>query len=295
MVKIKTSTVSQNKPLIGFIGQGFIGKNYADDFENRGYTVIRYALEASYAANKDKIKDCDIVFIAVPTPTTPEGYNANIIRAVLPLTRIGSIVVLKSTILPGLTEKLQKEFSDRIVMHSPEFLSEATAAEDAAHPFMNIVGITEDSPKHRKAAELVHSVLPPVPFKKTVSSNEAELIKYSHNCSGYTQIIFFNLMYDLSVKLGADWKNIEQALKADPFIPNRYSSPLHKSGRGAGGHCFIKDFAAFSDSYNKRVGDELGKDVIQSMEEKNIDLLTKSEKDLDLLEGVYGKRVRKIK
>ena len=295
MAKIEPKKGMSKKPLIGFIGQGFIGKNYADDFENRGYTVIRYALEASYAANKDKIKDCDIVFIAVPTPTTPEGYNANIIRAVLPLTRIGSIVVLKSTILPGLTEKLQKEFSDRIVMHSPEFLSEATAAEDAAHPFMNIVGITEDSPKHRKAAELVHSVLPPVPFKKTVSSNEAELIKYSHNCSGYTQIIFFNLMYDLSVKLGADWKNIEQALKADPFIPNRYSSPLHKSGRGAGGHCFIKDFAAFSDSYNKRVGDELGKDVIQSMEEKNIDLLTKSEKDLDLLEGVYGKRVRKIK
>ncbi|HEY9584331.1 MAG TPA: NAD(P)-binding domain-containing protein [Candidatus Paceibacterota bacterium] len=295
MAKTKTSRKTETRPLIGFIGQGFIGKNYADDFENRGYTVIRYALEASYAANKEKIKDCDIIFIAVPTPTTPEGYNANIIRAVLPLTGVGSIVVLKSTILPGLTEKLQKEFEDRIVMHSPEFLSEATAAEDAAHPFMNIVGITEDSPKHRKAAESVLSVLPPAPFKKTVSSSEAELIKYSHNCSGYTQIIFFNLMYDLSLKLGADWKNIEQALKADPFIPNRYSSPLHKTGRGAGGHCFIKDFAAFSDSYSKRVGDELGREVIRSMEEKNIDLLTKSGKDLDLLEGVYGKRARKTK
>ncbi len=42
------------KPIIGFIGQGFIGKNYADDFENRGYTVIRYALEEQYIDNKER-------------------------------------------------------------------------------------------------------------------------------------------------------------------------------------------------------------------------------------------------
>ncbi len=290
MAKAKTAKHGKKKPLIGFIGQGFIGKNYADDFVRRGYEVTRYALSKEFAGNKDKVKDCDIVFIAVPTPTTPEGYNANIIRAVLPLTGVGSIVVLKSTILPGLTKKLQKEFPDRTMLHSPEFLSEATAAEDATHPFMNIVGITEDTSKQRQAADRVHAVLAPAPFKKTVSSNEAELIKYSHNCNGFTQIIFFNLMYDLAVKLGADWKNIEQALKADPFIPNRYSSPIHKSGRGAGGHCFIKDFAAFSDSYSKNVGDKLGQAIIESMTKKNIDLLLQSGKDIDLLEGVYGDR-----
>ena len=59
------------KEKIGFIGQGFIGKNYADDFERRGFEVIRYALEEPYRANKEKIRECDIVFIAVPTPTTP--------------------------------------------------------------------------------------------------------------------------------------------------------------------------------------------------------------------------------
>ena len=273
---------------IGFIGQGYIGKNYADDFEARGYNVIRYAKEDPYSQNKEAIKTCDVVFVAVPTPTTHDGYDASIIRNVLPLTRTGTIVVLKSTILPGLTRILQKEFPDRLVMHSPEFLSEVTAAEDAARPFMNIVGITQNTDEHRKAAELVHSVLPRAPFSKTVSSEEAELIKYSHNCSGYTQIIFFNLMYDLAVKLGADWKNIEPALKADPFIPNRYASPVHKSGRGAGGHCFVKDMSALGKIYEKVVGDKAGIDVIKSMEEKNKLLLTQSGKDLDLLKGVYG-------
>ena len=278
-----------HKIQIGFIGQGYIGKNYADDFEARGHRVIRYAKEKPYDINKDSIKKCDVVFIAVPTPTTPKGYDASIIKKVIPLTRVGSIIVLKSTILPGLTKKFQKEFSNRTIMYSPEFLSEATAAFDAAHPFMNIVGIAQNTSKHKKAARLVRSILPKAPFSKIVSSDEAELIKYSHNCSGYTQIIFFNLMYDLANKLKANWKNVEDALKADPLIPNRYASPVHKSGRGAGGHCFIKDMAALSLTYSKIVKDKNGINVIKSMEETNKSLLKKSKKDLDLLKGVYGK------
>jgi len=68
--------------IIGFIGQGWIGKNYADDFEKRGYETVRYSLEKPYVDNKEKIKDCDLVFIAVPTPTTPTLANFN--RAALP-------------------------------------------------------------------------------------------------------------------------------------------------------------------------------------------------------------------
>ena len=41
---------------IGFIGQGWIGKNYADDFENWGYNIIRYALEKPYVKIKKKLK-----------------------------------------------------------------------------------------------------------------------------------------------------------------------------------------------------------------------------------------------
>ena len=98
------------KPTIGFIGQGFIGKNYADDFERRGYEVTRYALEEPFVQNKDKIVLCDIVFIAVPTPTTPKGYDDSIVRSAVALTRPGASVVIKSTMLPGTTESIQKEY-----------------------------------------------------------------------------------------------------------------------------------------------------------------------------------------
>src|SRR5690242_15193207 len=90
---------------IGFIGQGFVGKNQADDFERRGYEVVRYALEEPFVKNKDKIKECDMVFIAVPTPTTPEGFDYSLVEQVISLVEKGKIVVVRSTILPGTTQK----------------------------------------------------------------------------------------------------------------------------------------------------------------------------------------------
>jgi UDP-N-acetyl-D-mannosaminuronate dehydrogenase len=88
------------KPTIGFIGQGYIGKNYADDYEERGYKVTRYSLEPAYVHNKDAIRDCDIVFVAVWTPTTPKGFDVSVVESVLPLVKKGGIVVLKSTVIP---------------------------------------------------------------------------------------------------------------------------------------------------------------------------------------------------
>jgi UDP-glucose 6-dehydrogenase len=278
------------KPIIGFIGQGWIGKNYADNFESRGYQTVRYALEEPYRANKEKVATCDIVFIAVPTPTTPQGFDGSIVKNAIGLVGTGKTAVIKSTILPGLTEKFQQEYPDRIVLYSPEFLSEVTAARDAANPFSNIIGISQDTDAHRSAAERVLLVLPEAPFSKIMPSTEAEIIKYTHNASGYVQIVLFNMMYDLARSLGHGWDTIGEALKADPYISNRYAMPVHKSGRGAGGGCFIKDFAALRELYADCLPDDArGKEAMAAIEEKNIGLLRESGKDAGLLEGVYGK------
>ena len=60
---------------IGFIGQGWIGKNYADEFERRGFNIVRYSLDEEHKHNGDAIAECDVVFIAVPTPSTIEGFD----------------------------------------------------------------------------------------------------------------------------------------------------------------------------------------------------------------------------
>jgi len=283
-----------SKQSVGFIGQGWVGKNYADDFEERGYKVTRYALEKPYNKNKERIKKCDIVFIAVPTPTTEEGFNHSIVGKVISLVGKGKIAVIKSTILPGVTEKIQEKYKDIIICHSSEFLTEATAAHDARHPSRNIIGLPINDKKHKEAAKKVLAILPHSGYELVCSSGEAELIKYGGNCWFFVKVVFINMLYDLTQAHGANYNIIKDGLAADPRIGRTHLDPIHKSGRGAGGHCFIKDFKAFRDTYVKHVGDKLGIEALEAFEEKNIQLLMDSNKDLDLLKGVYGSNYRDL-
>lgn len=286
--------VEYNKSMkIGFIGQGWIGKNYANDFEARNFAVVRYALEEPYIENKDKIGECDIVFIAVPTPTTEKGFDDSIVRKAIKNVGKGKVAVIKSTILPGTTESIQKENPDIFVMHSPEFLTETTAAYDAAHPNRNIIGIPVENDLYRSKAQMVIDVLPDAPYVRIMSANDAEFVKYAGNCFLFTKIIFMNLLHDLVASTGGDWKSIRDALIHDPRIGSSHTEPAHKTGRGAGGHCFIKDFEAFRKMYDEKVSDTLGTRVFEAMKDKNIQLLVDSGKDIDLVEGVYGKAVNK--
>lgn len=273
---------------IGFIGQGWIGRNYADDFEKRGFTVTRYGLEEPYAANKELIKDCDIVFIAVPTPSINNKFDDSILREAVKLVGKGNVAVIKSTLLPGRTESIQKDNPDVFVVHSPEFLVEATAAHDAANPTRNIIGLPIMNDIYKEKAREVLAVLPTAPFEQICSAREAELVKYGANVFLYFKVIFANLLYDLAEKNGARYDEVKEGIAHDPRIGRSHLDPIHKSGRGAGGHCFIKDFSAFTEIYRATVGDELGLAVLESLKDKNVDYLIRSKKDLDLLAQVYG-------
>lgn len=273
---------------IGFIGQGWIGKNYADNFVERGYEVVRYSLEAEYNGNKEKIKDCEVVFIAVPTPTTPAGFDAGILKQVLKLVGRGKIALIKSTILPGTTAELQKANPEIFILHSPEFLTRHTAAYDAANPTRNIIGLPVDNEIYRQKAKLVMAVLPRAPYEIICKSLNAEMIKYGGNCFFYFKNIFMNLLYDLAEKLGCDWEEVRQMIAADPRIGDEHTHPVNKGGRGAGGDCLIKDFEAFIRLYKNFVPDEIGLKALTDLRDKNIELLAQSHKDLELLKGVYG-------
>lgn len=274
---------------IGFIGQGYVGSNSADDFEARGYAVVRYSLEPAYISNKDAIRSCDVVFVAVPTPTTPNGFDASIADEALTLVGAGARVVIKSTLLPGTTVELQKKYPNIVVLFSPEFLCEATAAHDAAHPLFNIVGLSEDSLVHRRAAEEVLALLPKSERVHVMTATGAELFKYAHNLQGYMRVMLSNILYDTGTTLGVPWNEVQALMDTDPMMSPYYNAPIHKSGRGAGGHCFIKDMAAFARLYRElHPHDTAGASVLRALEEKNRVLLHSTEKDQDLVRGVYG-------
>jgi len=278
---------------IGFIGQGWIGKNYADDFEERGYQVVRYD-NNGYEKNKNLIKDCEIVFIAVPTPTTKKGFDYSIVESVLPLVGKGKVAVIKSTILPGTGDRLQKKFKDIFVFHSPEFLMEASAHHDARNPNRNIVGVCNLDKKTLEAAKKVLKVLPKSPYEKIMLMKEAEMVKYIGNCFLYTKVVFFNTMFDLMKKQKLDYDSVMSAVAEDPRIGPSHMTVVHNSGhtrrlgRGAGGHCFIKDYDALLLMYKQYLGEDRGYKSLKGYREKNNELLVKSKKDLELLRGVVG-------
>lgn len=289
--------MSMKKLLIGFVGQGFIGKSYADDMERRGYAVVRYSLEEPYRKNREQIAQCDIVFIAVPTPTTLKGFDCSIVEGALALVGQGKIAVIKSTILPGTTESLQKKYPKIFVMHSPEFLVLKQAAEDAARPLRNIVGIPQKTKVFKERAAAVMNVLPRAPFETIVSAREAELVKYAGNLFLYLKVLFANLIYEIAEADGADYEAVRAAVAADPRIGPSHLAVVHdsghrgaKKGRGAGGVCFIKDIQAFADAYAKRVKNKEGVGFLKAAIGKNLELLISSGKDLDLIAGVYGAR-----
>ena len=287
---------------IGFIGQGWIGKHYADDFENRLYDVVRYALEEPYSKNKDAIKECGIVFVAVPTPTTPEGYSYEPVRDALSIIAPGTTVVIKSTLYPGTTDALQESFPKLFIMHSPEFLREEKAAHDAAHPDRNLIGIPKNTPVFKNRAKTVLKVLPEAPYNQIMNAREAELVKYAGNCFLYTKVVFMNLLYDLVEREGGNWEQFREAFIKDPRIGVSHTTPVHKSGhdteaikakRGAGGHCFIKDFEAFRLLTKSRLADDKkAHELLTAMVAYNNQLLLQSDKDIDLLKGVYGDTIR---
>ncbi len=280
---------------IGCIGQGWVGRNIADNYERRNYSVVRYALEPEYALNRRFIKDCDVVFVAVPTPTTPEGFDYSIVEEMVSLVGDGKIAVIKSTILPGTSKKIQDTHPGKVVLFSPEFLCESTAQYDVSNPMFNILGLAYDSAGHRNAAEEVMRTLPKSKHNFIVRAEAAELFKYAHNINGYMRVIFANLLHDVAEKINVDWADVKLIMDNDPMMSPYYNSPVHKGGRGAGGHCFIKDMAAFSRLFSElNPTDILGADVFRALEKKNLELLAVTNKNQDLVKGVYGDTFRAL-
>ena len=276
------------KKTIGIIGSGWLGSNYADNFERRGYDVTIYSLDEKYKNNKEKIKECDITFICVPTPTTPEGFDSSIIEGVFKLIGKNKTAVIKSTIVPGMTKLFYLEFPDIYILHSPEFLTEATAKFDVDNPSRNLIGIPEDTREYSNKAKEVLEVLPKSNYNKIMDSNESELYKYIRNCFFVTKLMFMNVAFDLAEELNCNWSALREIMSMDEWIGENHTNPIHKGGRGAANHCLLKDMASFTDLHDSVAGNVFADNFLDAIKKYNNYLLQSTGKDLDILHGVYG-------
>ena len=190
-----------------------------------------------------EVNHAEVVFLCVPTPyeEASGGFDLSYVEDALLKLRDGKIVVIKSTVLPGTTETLQKQYPQHKILFNPEFLTQASADNDMSYPDRQIVGYTQES---YNAAGTVLRLLPLAPFERLMPAAEAEMVKYFGNTWFATKVVFANQMYDLCEKLGVDYDVVRDAASADKRIGPSHLHVWHKGYRGYGGVCLPKDTKA---------------------------------------------------
>ena len=232
---------------IGIIGQGFVGNAIYQKFK-KYYDVLTYdIIESKSNSSEDETMRSDIVFICLPTPMTDDGecYTGFVEEAIQKISKKATCktVVIKSTILPGTTEKLNQEYKRKLqIVFNPEFLTEANAVQDFENQNRIIIG--GPRPSTTKLKQIFSKVFPKAHIIKT-GSTHAELVKYFTNCFLATKVSFANEMHQLISALNLDYdKVIEYATLDSRLGDSHWAVPGPDGDFGYGGHCFPKDLSA---------------------------------------------------
>lgn len=238
-----------------------------NDLLGRNISSKRLQFSITY----DSVKQADIVFLAVGTPSTDDGQaNLKYLKAaaisVAENMKENAIIVIKSTVPVGtsiMLTKLVKEHTQTNfhMVNNPEFLKEGSAIADFMGPDRVLIGHQND-----EAAEIMEELYSPLLRQGNpifmMSNLSAEMSKYAANCFLATKISFINEMAELCDLTGADIEEVRKGIASDKRIGGHFLYP----GPGYGGSCFPKDVKALMYTA-KQKGMELK--IIQATEDVN--------------------------
>ena len=236
-----------------------MGKAFRKLVENH-YEVVTYDPSVNSKYNKKLIDSCDLGVICVPTPPLEDGScDTSVVEECVKKLNT-PIILIKSTVTPGTTDKLAKKYKKKICF-SPEFVGESKYF----HPYWKdmvespylIVGGKDDEAS--KIVAMHEVVMGPTKTYYRCTNLEAELIKYLENSFFATKVTFVNEFYDIVKAFGADWYRVREGWLLDPRINkmhtsvfwNNRSKSAASDTRGFGGKCYPKDVAAIVSAAKK--------------------------------------------
>jgi nucleotide sugar dehydrogenase len=246
--------MAENKnKIIAVAGYGHVGKSMVAMLKDH-YNVLVFDPQYNESNNfesvkfvKDlsELKTAVLGIICVPTPMAPDGgCDTSLVEEAVKKME-APVILIKSTVKPGTTDRLKKETGKRIVF-SPEYVGDSKYynpyfnTDMKAVPFFAVGGSSDDS---NYVLDLMFPILGPTKQYYKTSAINAEMMKYMANTFFAAKITFVNEMYEICKALGADWYEVREGWLLDPRI-ERMHTAVFPEKRGFDGKCFPKDVSA---------------------------------------------------
>jgi UDPglucose 6-dehydrogenase len=234
---------------IGIVGLGAVGSANKAGFEYLGHSVVGH--DTKLNTKIEAVTEAEIVFLCVPTPQAEDGRcDTSIIESVIKeLDNINykGIIAIRSTVVPGFTQRMIDTFKNLTICFVPEFLRERCAADDFINNHKLLAIGTHDIWVYRKVVK-AHGNIPE--NTEHLTPNEAEVLKYYNNVYAALRVTFANVMYEICNKLDCDYTTIKNAYIKTGKAINMYLD-VNPDLRGYGGMCLPKDTQALAALMNE--------------------------------------------
>ncbi len=237
---------------IGIVGLGVVGEAVHHGLSRIGHEVIGHDTKLE-GSSIERVLDTEVCFICVPTKTDDEGIcDTSVVEGVVKeLADLGyrGVTTIKSTVTPGLTDRLAARHPNLRLSFCPEFLRERAAFTDFFEN-QDVCAIGAYTDEDYAIIEAAHGSIPRS-FSR-ITPLEAEFVKYFSNVFNAMRVIFANEFYEVCKAAGADYAKVKDTVVKRDNIPDAYLD-CNENFRGFGGVCLPKDTKAFA-TYAKQLG-----------------------------------------